>query len=350
MSYPASLPCPQVSIVAPAERRLASDLSGNKQYRALQRDYLATERLQWTLRQDESETFQAWWRDELREGGAWFSAHWPSPQGGTLARRFTVPPRWEYIHNGAHKRMWRVSAECEVRRELEQTTPLGGDFLAIGRPDYGAARMYDESVNRAVAGASGNGKIVRAGSGRWDKYGYRLSSGSSYRRFYGRQFIPKPGGFTLEAWIRPYAAFEKNVYHRILGIENVDDYVWIMLAGPPGNNEGLWFAVDTSELNQQAVWAGLWASGQWFHVAIDGSPANGDGSSCDIAVYFNGLGVCNTALNWPAVPGISGSLLVGEPTDAGGYAVDIDDIRLTNGVRLYPAANFDPPTKSFGDA
>lgn len=95
---------------------MSSDIPGPKQFRGLQRDYLATEKITWPpFTQSQSETFKAWWRDTLLRGGAWFTASWPSPQGGTLHRRFLAPPQWQYIHAGTDKRMWRVSAECEVR-------------------------------------------------------------------------------------------------------------------------------------------------------------------------------------------------------------------------------------------
>ena len=48
--YPATLPGPSVSMVTPAERRLLSDLTGGpQQARGLQRDYLATQRVEWAL-------------------------------------------------------------------------------------------------------------------------------------------------------------------------------------------------------------------------------------------------------------------------------------------------------------
>lgn len=116
IAYPASLPCPAVSTTIPAERRIVSDLPGAKQFRRLESAYLAIERVMWNvLTQEQAEAFQAWWDSELRQGGAWFSAGWPSPRGGALLRRFRAPPQWDYIHGGVDRRMWRVSAECDVR-------------------------------------------------------------------------------------------------------------------------------------------------------------------------------------------------------------------------------------------
>ena len=112
--YPSSLPDPSVSIVTPAERRSLSDLPGGpRQVRSLQRDYLATQRVEWSaLTADEAAILHAWWTDTLTHGGAWFASTWPCPQGWvSIVRRFMGAPQWTHLPGG----IWRVSAEVQVR-------------------------------------------------------------------------------------------------------------------------------------------------------------------------------------------------------------------------------------------
>lgn len=122
--YPSALPCPVVSVTKPAERRSLSDLPGQRQSRLLSRGYLATERVEWVLKQSQADALRAWYDTTLHGGGAWFAAEWPSPQGGWLDRRFTAPLQWSYIHAGTDKRTWRVAGECEVRPYMSGTGRL----------------------------------------------------------------------------------------------------------------------------------------------------------------------------------------------------------------------------------
>ena len=65
LTYPSTLPGPSVSAVTPAERRLLSDVRP-QQVRGLQRDYLATQRVEWDiLTAAEAAEFDAWWNDTL---------------------------------------------------------------------------------------------------------------------------------------------------------------------------------------------------------------------------------------------------------------------------------------------
>lgn len=112
--YPSSLPGPSLSAVTPAERRLLSDVAGGpQQARGLQRDYLATQRVEWDiLDATEAAEFNAWWNDTLTQGGAWFASTWPAPQGWvSIVRRFVGTPQWTHLPGG----FWRVSATVKVR-------------------------------------------------------------------------------------------------------------------------------------------------------------------------------------------------------------------------------------------
>lgn len=112
--FPAALPNPSVSVLTPAERRLLSDVTGGpQQARGLQRDYLATQRVEWAILTDaEADALNTWWRDTLTSGGAWFASIWPVPQGWvSVARRFVGAPQWSHLPGG----FWKVAAQVQVR-------------------------------------------------------------------------------------------------------------------------------------------------------------------------------------------------------------------------------------------
>ena len=112
--YPAGLPGPSLSAVTPAERRLLSDVTGGpQQARGLQRDYLATQHIEWNaLDAGEAAALQAWWRHTLTYGGAWFASTWPAPQGWvSIVRRFVGAPQWTHLPGG----LWRASAQVQMR-------------------------------------------------------------------------------------------------------------------------------------------------------------------------------------------------------------------------------------------
>jgi hypothetical protein len=113
LEYPAGLPCPQTSTVTPAERRALSDSDRPRDARPLQRDRLEFERITWPpMTEAQSAEFDAWWRETLTFGGAWFAADWPLPRGMvTAVRKFREQPRLQFVPGG----FWRISALCEVR-------------------------------------------------------------------------------------------------------------------------------------------------------------------------------------------------------------------------------------------
>jgi hypothetical protein len=126
--FPASLQVPQTLTLVSGERRLMSDRM--TQVRGIQRDRTWTEQVTFRpFNAAQAAVFDAWWRDDLIEGGAWFSAQWPHPtQGGTFAighgfgedylttvRRFIGPPQWSFLG----KDLWRVTATFEVRGTSE---------------------------------------------------------------------------------------------------------------------------------------------------------------------------------------------------------------------------------------
>lgn len=128
IQYPAGLPMPSSAEVTSFERRQFTQGDGPRQDRATQREWLATQDLEFRFNLTEAETFQAWWEADLDEGGAWFSAVWPLPLGLVeTARRFVGAPKWDLADAG----IWVVTASSEVRGggELPQTPSIATYFL-----------------------------------------------------------------------------------------------------------------------------------------------------------------------------------------------------------------------------
>lgn len=113
LDYPTTLPCPQTLLATPFERWQPSDPNRPREARALSTDRLAVVRATWPpLSPAEAAIFQAFWDDDLRDGGAWFNATWPLPQGKVPAVfRFIQQPRWRMVPGGR----WRVEAVLEQR-------------------------------------------------------------------------------------------------------------------------------------------------------------------------------------------------------------------------------------------
>ncbi len=111
--YPVALPCPQTELVTPFERGQASDKERPREARALSRDRLALVRATWPpLSPADAATFYQWWSADIYQGGAWFNATWPLPQGKVGAVfRFIEQPRWRFVSGGR----WRIEGLLEQR-------------------------------------------------------------------------------------------------------------------------------------------------------------------------------------------------------------------------------------------
>jgi hypothetical protein len=145
--YPSGLPGPTAAPLTPTERRLASEVPGMVQYRGIQRDFHARQRVQWMLTADQAETWQTWWREELQRGGLWFAANWPLLQGRVdNVYRFAGPPTWDFIPGGPRGRgMRRVSAALEVRGRGALPLLYGDDPIVEG--------VYLEDLSGVAVGA-----------------------------------------------------------------------------------------------------------------------------------------------------------------------------------------------------
>jgi hypothetical protein len=113
IKYPAHLPCPQTTTVVSKERRASSEGEPYR-YRPLQRNCVQLEQLTFMFPTfQDAKDFMTWYHEELFDGGAWFSATWPLPQGLTSAvRRFVGVPRFPTFMPLVG---WKLHTAAEVR-------------------------------------------------------------------------------------------------------------------------------------------------------------------------------------------------------------------------------------------
>lgn len=111
--YPTTLPIPQTASVTPFDRAQLSNGDRPREARALSTDRLAVVRATWPpLSPADAAVFQEWWQVQIYEGGAWFNATWPLPQGTVEAVfRFIEQPRWRFVPGGR----WRIEGVLEQR-------------------------------------------------------------------------------------------------------------------------------------------------------------------------------------------------------------------------------------------
>ncbi len=126
IDYPLGLPVPQTSVITPLERRALSSADLPLDARAKSRDRLQFERATWVLTDAQSAIFRAWWETDLTNGGAWFNASWPLPEGLVEKQHcFRTQPAYSFVPGG----FWKVSAVLEVRgrgRPVEEGLPGEG--------------------------------------------------------------------------------------------------------------------------------------------------------------------------------------------------------------------------------
>ena len=111
--YPIGLPVPQTETVTPFDRAQLSNQDRPREARALSTDRLAVVRATWPpLSPTDAAIFQEWWKVQIYQGGAWFNATWPLPQGSVPAVfRFIEQPRWRFVPGGR----WRIEGVLEQR-------------------------------------------------------------------------------------------------------------------------------------------------------------------------------------------------------------------------------------------
>lgn len=114
LAYPSNLPPPSgAPSDRPAERRDMSGRPGAFAVAPRSRERLGTVEITWVLRGAEVPAWLRWWELDLRLGGAWFHASWPSREGAAAARgyRFASEPVWTHAGRG----IWRVAAQMDYR-------------------------------------------------------------------------------------------------------------------------------------------------------------------------------------------------------------------------------------------
>lgn len=176
---PGTIPVPRHMPITPKERRLLSEPPGPRDSRTVAREFVGEHDVQWLLNEAQSAAFVTWYRTDLIEGGAWFSARWPMPQGLVLLeRQFIGAPRWQFAGNG----FWRVSARVQFRStgvappppDDTGSTPsedylhdlFDGDDatnLADHSPNIGGSWVHFEGLNSAFI--SGNRLEIDASFG-----------------------------------------------------------------------------------------------------------------------------------------------------------------------------------------
>jgi len=160
IDYPAGLPIPQTSVITPLERRAMSDPEAPREARAQSRDRLQFERATWIFTDAQVAVFRAWWETDLRNGGAWFNATFPVPEGLIEKQHcFRTQPRYGFVPGG----FWKVSAVLEVRgrgRPVDFGVPsVGGEAIAWYEPmSEGTSGALSHS-NSGTAPAYGPGAI-----------------------------------------------------------------------------------------------------------------------------------------------------------------------------------------------
>lgn len=352
-TYPAALPSPSLSAVTPTERRLSSDVTGGpQQFRGLQRDYLAEQRVEWdSLSPTQATALDVWWSAAILGGGSWFACAWPAPQGWVgLTRRFLGAIQWQHIAGG----FWRASARVQVRgRGLP---PVIYPRLILG--------LHFDGNTVDEAGGPATLTSPAAIYTTTPKFG----SGCLRVPFAGRLTSRLIGTFNLgstdwqiEGWLRPTSITQARLIGLHAFVPSGDQQVF-------GGN-GFQVAVDLDDLGSNVgrlkvvfcrtgnavatvpmVTAINVPVGSWSHFA---ATQDADG----MRLYLNGtlIGQELAYRLYADTPWTNQGFVIGARYAGGGWpgtysAVldgDLDDIAVTIGSVAYTGASFAPPTTPF---
>lgn len=133
IQYPEGLPCPRLLDTQAVDRRQLTQGVGPMQARPVQLGLVIRETLAFTFTYGQAEEFRAWWADTLNEGGAWFLARWPTPEGlqpGRYGmRRFTRPPAWSEFIAGVG---WGMTIEAELASAGAVPQETAPEYVDIG--------------------------------------------------------------------------------------------------------------------------------------------------------------------------------------------------------------------------
>lgn len=198
--YPAGLPGPAVATVQPAERRALSDAPGPRSSRVRQRDFLATQQIQFPpFDRVQMGLFRAWWHNAIYEGGAWFAAAWPLPAGMVVGvRKFLAEPTRTYLGGG----YWQLSGACEVRGRGELPFDLVDPFfdsvilLLHGDGLDGSSAIVDSS--RYGRATSGQANVLITDDGTHTGSGSIAANGNAVLEYAASSIWTPQPEFTLE--------------------------------------------------------------------------------------------------------------------------------------------------------
>ena len=238
-----------------------SDVTGGpQQARGLQRDYLATQRVEWEiLTPDEAAMFHAWWKDDLGVGGAWFASTWPAPQGWvSIVRRFVGTPQWTHLPGG----FWRISATLLVRgRGIPPQHAIYVDVSAVancGPSSSGGLLVTGFAVTDVLHITQPTGRIY-AGYSAWPSDDSTLPPTTPSNQKWGNAFVVTggPGGPANIGDARSFAFGVDKGYPTgeaaraaFVGPVNVTGYTeyvfWISDGAPSDNRGGASLAITVS--------------------------------------------------------------------------------------------------------
>lgn len=111
VTYPSTLPLPELSQHAPRVRAATSDLPGADSYSVREYDYGGEIEVEFFFNAAQAPVFWSWWKTDLIRGGLWFNCSWPSIRPGALVAQFVGPPVEKHLYDGA----FRVTAKVQVR-------------------------------------------------------------------------------------------------------------------------------------------------------------------------------------------------------------------------------------------
>ena len=135
LTYPTSLPGPQLAPVSPTERRDATEGYGPRELHAYQRDRHSTQRVQFKFTPAQAAIFVSWVDNTLIFGGCWFSSTWRIPPGGVSVRRLMMSTQqWDFLATGH----WLVSIDCEVRGRGEMPEIIEDPYAACQNETFTA--------------------------------------------------------------------------------------------------------------------------------------------------------------------------------------------------------------------
>lgn len=350
--YPASLPCPQTMVTAPAERRALATSSAPRDARALQRDRLSLEQVTFPpMLEADFVEFRRWWRDDLVLGGRWFSANWPTMRGSIAAiRRFRGAPRWSFIPGG----FWQISAQLEVRGESLAPSVFESDAsllmlfeAAVGSQvfvDSIAGRVFEVVRNAGDFGSAAIEPVIAAvpkfGSTSVsfpENVGYHLASQNAAFCNFGT------ADFTVEFFIANTGGLFGSL--PVFWIDSAfGTSVPAMNVALDGSSGNLTAEVNESGLVGVALAAnGLIGGSSYHHVAVQRS---GD----DVQLMIDGALRDSEAVPPGTVfggeqgDGFLTRIGSGQQANSGQFRGYIDSLRITPGFALY-GASYTVPTR-----